>query len=106
MERREWLHMEVRNYCLTRRKLLGNKFKVRTDHNSLIWLMRLKNIEGQLARWIEELQNYDMVLLYRAGSDHGNADGMSRLLDMVELFRGYKAGVKIEEFPCGGVGFV
>ena len=108
-----------RNYCVTRRELLaivvftkhfrhyllGNKFKVRTDHNSLIWLMRFKNIEGQLARWIEELQNYDMELLYRAGRDHGNADGMSRLPDMVELCRGYKAGVKIEELPCGGCRF-
>ena len=69
-----------RNYCVTRRELLaivvftkhfrhyllGSKFKVRTDHNSLIWLMRFKNNEGQLARWIEELQNYDMELLYRA----------------------------------------
>ena len=75
-----------RNYGVTRRELLaivvftkhfrhyllGNKFKVRTDHNSLIWLMRFKNTEGQLARWIEELQNYDMELLYRAGRDHGN----------------------------------
>ena len=109
-----------RNYCVTRRELLaivvftkhfrhyllGNKFKVRTDHNSLIWLMRFKNIEGQLARWIEELQNYEMELLYRAGRDHGNADGMSRLPDMVELCRGYKAGVKIEELPCGGVSFL
>ena len=114
------LGMAQRNYCVTRRELLaivvftkyaryyllGNRFKVRTDHNSLIWLMRFKNIEGQLARWIEELQNYDMELLYRAGRVHGNADGMSRLPDMVELCRGYKAGVKIEEFPCGGVGFV
>ena len=65
-----------------RHYLLGNKFKVRTDHNSLIWLMRLKNIEGQLPRWIEELQNYDMEVLYREGRDHGNADGMSRLSDM------------------------
>ena len=79
-----------------RHYLLGNKFKVRTDHNSLIWLMRFKNIEGQLARWIDELQNYNMELLHRAGRDHGNADGMSRLPDMVELCRGYKAGVKIE----------
>ena len=108
-----------RNYCVTRRELLaivvftkhfrhyllGNKFKVRTDHNSLIWLMRFKNIEGQLARWIEELQNYDMELLYRAGRDHGNADGMSRLPDMVKLCRGYKVGVKIEELPCGGCRF-
>ena len=34
--------------------------------------------------------------LHRPGRDHGNADGMSRLPDMVELCRGYKAGVKIE----------
>ena len=58
-----------------RHNLLGNKFTVRTYHNHLIWLMKLKNIEGQLARWIEELQNYGMELLYRAGRDHGNADG-------------------------------
>ena len=85
-----------RNYCVTRKELLamvvftkhfrhyllGNKCKVRTHHNSLIWLMRFKNIEGQLARWIEKLQNYDMELLYRAGMDHDNADGRSLLPDM------------------------
>ena len=90
------LSMVQRNYCVTRKELLvivvfttyfrhyllGNKFKVKTDHNSLIWLMRFKNIEGQLARWIEELQNYDMELLYSAGRDHGNADGMLWLPDM------------------------
>ena len=59
----------------------------------------------QLARWIEELQNYEMELLYRAGRDHGNADGMSRLPDMVELCRGYKAGVKIE-VTMWGVSFL
>ena len=93
------------NYCLTKRELLaivvftkhfrhyllGYKFKVRTDHNSLIWLMSFKNIEGQLARWIEELQNNDIELLYREGRDHGNVDGMSRLPDMVELCGEYKA---------------
>ena len=98
MGSRGWLHngsfilsMAQRNYCVTRKELsaivvvtkhfrhylLGNKFKVRTLHNSLIWLMKFKNIEAQLARWIEESQNYDMELLYRVGRDHGNADGMS-----------------------------
>ena len=104
------LSMAQRNYYVTRKEflaivvftkhsrhyLLGNKFKVGTDHNSLIWLMRFNHIEGQLARQIEELQNYDMVLLYRAERDHGNADGMSRLSDMWELCSGYKVGVKIE----------
>ena len=55
------LNTAQRNYCVTRKELLvivvftkhfghyllGNKFKVRTGHNSLIWLMRFMNIEGQ-----------------------------------------------------------
>ena len=35
-----------------------------------------------------------MELLDRAGRDHGNADGKSRLPDMAEFCRGYKTGVK------------
>ena len=60
---------EQRKYCVTRRELLsvvhftrqfrhyllGRKFLLRTDHNSLTWLLRFKHIEGQLARWLEEL---------------------------------------------------
>ena len=64
--------------------------------------MRFKNIEGKLASWIKELQNYDMESLYRARREYGKADETSRLPDMVELCRGYKAGVKVEELPCGG----
>ena len=86
MTRRELLAIVVFTKHF-RHYLLGNKFKMRTDHNSLIWLMRFKNIEGQLARWIEELQNYNIELLYREGRDHGNADRMSQLHDMVELCR-------------------
>lgn len=56
-----------RKYCTTRKKLLtvvkfcrhfrhyllGRRFTLRTDHNSLVWLMRFKHIEGQLDRWLE-----------------------------------------------------
>ena len=38
-----------------------------------------------------------MEVLYRAGRDHGNADGISRLPGMGEVCRGYKVAVKIEE---------
>ena len=53
-----------RRYCTTRKELLhvivftrqykhyllGNPFTVRTNHHSLVWLVRFCNIEGQLAR--------------------------------------------------------
>ena len=61
-------------YCTTRKELLaivvftrqfrhyllGRKFTLRTDHSSLVWLMRFKHPEGQLARWLEELSQYDL----------------------------------------------
>ncbi|MBN3314449.1 TRI67 protein, partial [Atractosteus spatula] len=81
-----------RNYCVTQRELLavvsavrhfkpclfGTHFKLRTDHTSLTWLLNLKELEGQMARWIEILQKYDFTVVHRAGSRHQNADPLSR----------------------------
>ena len=47
--------------------LLGSDFTVRTDHNSLTWLMGFKNIEGQLTRWIEEISMHNMQIVHGAG---------------------------------------
>ena len=35
--------------------LLGRSFTIRTDHNSLTWLLHFKEPLGQIARWLEEL---------------------------------------------------
>ena len=58
--------------------LYGQKFKVRTDHGSLRWLLRFKNPEGQIARWLETLASYQFDIEHRAGCLHGNADALSR----------------------------
>ncbi len=50
-----------------RHYLLGRFFLVRTDDNSLVWLTRFKYIEGQLARWLEELSQYNMKIIHRKG---------------------------------------
>ena len=79
-------------YCTTRRELLavvaftkhfrpyllGRKFTVQTDHGSLTWFRNFKQPEGQLARWIEQLQEYDFEVIHRRGVSHGNADALSR----------------------------
>ena len=84
------LSRSERQYCTTRKELLavvlavkhfhhylfGQKFTVRTDHGSLQWLMRFKNCEGQIARWIETLSTFTVV--HRAGRVHNNADSLSR----------------------------
>ena len=82
-----------RNYCVTRRELLavvhfvknfrqylyGQKFTIRTDHGALRWLLNFKDPEGQIARWIQVLGEYDFHIIHRAGRSHANADSMSRL---------------------------
>ena len=83
---------EEMNYCVTRKELLaivkavnhfrpqlyGRKFEIRTDHASLLWLLRTSVPTGQLARWMETLSEFDFSLTHRSGRKHNNADGLSR----------------------------
>ena len=82
-----------RRYCVTRRELLAvvtfvkqfrpyllsKHFTLRTDHGSLTRLCNFKEPEEQLARWLEQLQEYDYTIVHRSGRKHGNADAMSRM---------------------------
>ncbi|KAL9970389.1 hypothetical protein ACROYT_G022754 [Oculina patagonica] len=86
------LNDHEKNYCATRLEmlalvtyidhfryyLLGRRFRVRTDHHSLTWLMSFKEPQGQVARWLERLQEYDYEVTYRPGKQHCNADALSR----------------------------
>ena len=81
-----------RQYCVTRRELLavvqavshfhrylyGQNFKIRTDHSAHQWLLRFRHLEGQVARWMEILGEYDFKIEFRPGRGHQNADAMSR----------------------------
>ena len=86
------LSKSERNYCVTRRELLvivefvkqhrhylqGTRFCIRTDHAPLRSVIKAKDPEGQLARWIEFLSTFDFVIQYRPGQRHQNADALSR----------------------------
>lgn len=92
------LHMQTvlsraeRKYCATRREMLalvwatrhfrpylyGRRFTLRTDHNSLRWLHNFKEPEGQVARWLELLSEFDYRVIHRPGAQHLNADSLSR----------------------------
>ncbi len=59
--------------------LTGQRFLLRTDHGSLTWLRNFREPEGQLARWLERLQELDFDIIHRRGTKHTNADALSRL---------------------------
>ena len=81
-----------KKYCATRRELLalvwaaqhfrpylyGRNFTLSTDHHCLQWLHNYKEPEGQVARWLELLAEYDYSVLHRQGKQHTNADALSR----------------------------
>ena len=82
-----------RNYCTTRKELLGviyglkqyrqfllarKCFVIRTDHAALTHLMRTPEPLGQQARWLDLLAEYNFKIQHRAGTAHRNSDALSR----------------------------
>ena len=82
------LHKPEINYCVTRKELLavvyfvkyykhylfGRTFILRTDHGSLTWLYKFREPDGQISRWIQQLNAYDFTIDHRPDKKHGNAD--------------------------------
>ena len=110
------LSKEQRRYCVTRRELLaivvflkefrryllGHPFLIRTDHNSLTWLLNFKEPQGQLARFLEYISEYNFQIQHREGKKHGNADSLSRSGAPEPSCDEYRAGVPLASLPCGG----
>ena len=81
-----------RQYSVTKRELLatvwavqhfrsflvGRRFVLRTDHAALQWLFEMQDAEGQMARWQFLLREFDFEVVHRKGTQHGNADALSR----------------------------
>ena len=86
------LNKAERNYCTTRKELLavvvflkqfrqylyGQPTTIRTDHGALRWLLNFRDIQGQMARWLQVISEYDVNIVHRAGRSHANADSLSR----------------------------
>lgn len=86
------LNRNERNYSTTEKECLavlwaieklrpyleGVKFTVITDHHSLIWLSRLKDPVGRLARWAVRMQQFEFDIIHRKGKDHVVPDMLSR----------------------------
>ncbi|XP_071089199.1 uncharacterized protein [Haliotis cracherodii] len=86
------LNCHERKYCVTRKELLavvnalkhfhsylyGQEVLLRTDNAAVSWMCSLKKPTGQVARWLEELGTYNLMVIHRQGRKHLNADALSR----------------------------
>ncbi|KAH0817198.1 hypothetical protein GEV33_005593 [Tenebrio molitor] len=82
-----------RNYSVTERECLavlfalekfrpyveGTHFTIVTDHYSLLWLNRMKDPAGKLARWSVKLNQFSFELVHRKGKLNVVPDALSRL---------------------------
>ena len=62
-----------------RQYLVGNKFVVKTDHNSLRHFLTQKDLNERQQKWVRKIQDYDFDIEYVKGKNNIVADALSRI---------------------------
>ena len=76
-----------------RRYILGSHVIIHTDHTVIKYLMEKKDSKPRLIRWVLLLQEFDLEIKNKKGSDNVIADHLSILEKLTEE----EIGIKIEE---------
>ena len=79
-----------------REYLHGRKFVLRSDHNPLVWLRRMKEPKRPYSGWIIRLEQFEYKIVYRPGKDHTNADFNSRISSAEEQADQLSVGTQTE----------
>jgi len=73
-----------------------SKFLWRTDHEALRWINTMEEPQGLVVRWMDMLNRNDFEITHRPGTEHGNADSLSRCLHAREPNSAEKAAAQSE----------
>jgi len=79
--------------------LVGTRFRVRTDHNSLMFFLEQKQLQERQQKWISEIQAYDFDIEYVKGKNNVAADALSRrpaTLSLMSLDTDWRARLLVE----------
>ena len=64
--------------------LVGGKFTVKTNHNSLQYFLEQKDLNEKQQKWVSKIQAYDFDIEYVKGKNKMVVDALSRRLPVVE----------------------
>ncbi|XP_073041830.1 uncharacterized protein [Primulina eburnea] len=79
--------------------LIGSKVVVHTDHSALKYLMSKKDAKPRLIRWILLLQEFDLTIIDRKGTENQVADHLSRLENHIQAKYGVRHKVATPYHP-------
>jgi hypothetical protein len=80
-----------------RHYLMGRRFQMITDHDSLKYLNTQPLLTGRLARWAELIQDYDMEIIYKPGKTNAVADALSRKPDQLAVMASTSAAASLPD---------
>jgi hypothetical protein len=90
-----------------RQYLVGVKFVVRTDHNSLKYFLEQKDLNERQQKWVSKIQAYNFDIEYVKGKNNVVADALSRrpsTYSMSEISVDWKSHLLVEysknKFAC------
>ena len=96
-------------HALTKFKqyLVGGRFKVKTDHNSLKYFLEQKKINERQHKWVSKIHAYDFEIEYVKGKNNVVADALSRrptTLSLMSISSDWRSHLLVEyskdKFAC------
>jgi hypothetical protein len=82
-----------------RQYLVGSRFVVKTDHNSLNYFLDQKDLSERKKKWVSKIQAFDFDIEYVKGKSNIVADALSRRpagCSMMDICTDWKAHLLVE----------
>ena len=87
--------------------MVGRKFKIKTDHNSLKYFLEQNELNERQQKWVSKVQAYDFEIEYVKGKNNIVADALSRRpasLSLMSISTDWRALLLVEysknKFTC------
>ena len=81
-----------------RKYLVGIKFVVKTDHNSLRYFLTQKDLNERKKMWVSKIQAFYFDIEYVKGNNNVIADALSRIpsISLMDVAKDWKAILEVE----------